>query len=99
MATKIQSIHFDADVKLVNFIEERVQKLTKFFDNITGSEVILKIDKSETGENKITEIKVFIPGNELFAKKQCKTFEEATDLAVDALKNQLVKHKEKLRGV
>jgi len=99
MATKIQSIHFDADVKLVNFIEERVKKLTKFFDNITGSEVILKIDKSETGENKIAEVKVFIPGNELFAKKQCKTFEEATDLAVDALKNQLVKHKEKLRGV
>lgn len=99
MATKIQSIHFDADVKLVNFIEERVQKLTKFFDNITGSEVILKIDKSDTGENKIAEVKLFIPGNELFAKKQCKTFEEATDLAVDALKNQLVKHKEKLRGV
>ncbi|MES2836702.1 MAG: ribosome-associated translation inhibitor RaiA [Bacteroidota bacterium] len=97
MKVNIQSIHFDADVKLINFIEEKVAKLAHFHEGITGNEVFLRLDKSSDAENKIVEIKIHIPGNDLFAKKQCKSFEEATDLAVDALKIQVKKHKEKVK--
>lgn len=96
---KINSVHFDADKKLVEFIHERVNKLATVYDKIIDGEVILKIDNNNSTENKVAEIKLLIPGTDLFAKKQCKSFEEATDTAVDALKKQLKKHKEKLRKV
>lgn len=96
MQIKVQSIHFDADTKLINFIEERLQKLTTFHDRIIKGEVFLRLDKSDINENKIAEVKLSIPGKELFAKRQCKTFEEATDTAVDALKRQIDKHKTKV---
>jgi len=95
MQIQVQSIHFDADVKLIKFIEEKMQKLTTFHDRIIKGEVFLRIDKSDVMENKIAEVKLSIPGKELFAKKQCKSFEEATDIAVDALKKQIDKHKAK----
>jgi putative sigma-54 modulation protein len=97
MAIKIQSIHFDADKKLLSFIEEKANKLYHFFDSIIEIEVYLKVDKSSERDNKLVEIKVLIPGNELFAKKQCKSFEEATDETLDALKAQIIKYKDKLR--
>lgn len=96
MSTIVQSIHFNADQKLVNFVEGKVDKLSQFYDHIIDSEVYLKVDKSALSENKIAEIKLAIPGKELFAKKQCKTFEEATDLAVEALRRQIRKHKGKI---
>jgi putative sigma-54 modulation protein len=99
MTIKIQSVHFDADKKLLEFIQERVDKLNLFYDGIINSEVILKIDKSDSVENKIAEIKLHIPGNDLFAKKQCKSFEEAIDTSIDALKTQVKKHKEKIKGM
>ena len=99
MKVKIQSIHFDADTKLLNFIDERISKLSSLYDGVLGGEVFLRLDKSADSENKITEIKLHIPGNDLFARKQCKTFEEATDTAVDALKSQLVRRKEKEKGI
>jgi putative sigma-54 modulation protein len=95
MQVKVQSIHFDADVKLINFIEEKLQKLSTFHDRIIKSEVFLRLDESDVNENKIAEVKLSIPGKELFAKKQCKTFEEATDVAVDALRRQIDKHRTK----
>jgi len=98
MKLKVQSIHFDADKKLLSFIQERVDKLLHFYEDIIDGEVFLKIEKAEPAENKVTEIKINIPGKVLFAKEQCKTFEEATDLAVEALRKQINKHKEKVRG-
>lgn len=95
MKVKIQSIHFDADVKLLNFIESKVGKLNTYNHSIIDSEVFLRLDKSSSHENKIAEIKLLVPGNDLFAKRQCKTFEEATDLAVEALRRQLKKQKAK----
>lgn len=95
---KISSVHFDADKKLLDFVQERVDKLGQFYDKIIDGDVILKIDNNSTGENKIAEIKLSLPGNEIFAKKQCKSFEEATDSALEALKRQLKKHKEKLNN-
>ena len=98
MNWKIQSLHFDADQQLKSFIQEKANKLLTFFDNIIEGEVILKFDNSNT-DNKISEIKLIIPGKILFAKEQASTFEEATDNAVEAMKKQLTKHKEKVRGV
>lgn len=99
MNVKINSVHFKADRKLEAFIQEKVGKLSQYFDGIVSGDVILKLDNTDTPENKIAEIKLSIPGNDLYAKKQSKTFEEATDQAVDALKVQLKKYKEKLRGL
>jgi putative sigma-54 modulation protein len=97
MKAKIQSIHFDADKKLLDFIHEKMDKAHHLYDHITQSEVFLRIDKSDDTSNKIAEIKMHIPGHELFAKKQCKSFEEATDECIDALIRQLLKHKEKMQ--
>lgn len=99
MNIKINSVKFDADKKLETFIETKLNKLNKIYDDIVGVEVFLKVDNTPTTENKITEIKIDLPGSELFAKKQCKSFEEATDTALLALKRQLKKHKDKIRKV
>ena len=99
MKVKVQSIHFDADSKLLSFVEEKVDKLTHFYEDIIDTEVFLRLDKAEEKSNKIAEIKINTPGKTLFAREQCKTFEEATDCAVDSIKKQMTKHKEKLRGV
>jgi|TARA_B100000674_G_C37175406_1_gene617194 putative sigma-54 modulation protein len=96
MEIQVQSIHFNADQKLITFIKERLNKLNLFYDQIIGSEVYLRLDKSDVNQNKIVEIKLNIPGKDLFAKKQCKSFEEATDVTIDALRRQLKKHKGKL---
>ncbi len=96
MQVQIHSIHFDADKKLIEFIEERLEKLRLFHAQIISAEVTLKIDKADNRENKVSEIKLNVPGKELFAKKQAKSFEESTDQAVDALRKQIEKHKTKM---
>ena len=98
MNIKIHSLHFDADKKLIDFVTQKVEKLSLFADDIVVADVSLKLDNDQEKENKISEIKVEMPGGSLFAKKQCKTFEEATDEAVDALKKQITKYKDKKRG-
>ncbi len=99
MTIKIQSVHFDADKKLLTHVEEKVGKLNTYYDAIISSDVTLKIDKSSSTDNKVAEIRLQIPGNDLFAKRQCRTFEEAADTAVQALKQQIKKHKEKIKGL
>lgn len=98
MKMKVQSIHFDADRKLLTFIEEKIDKLTVFYENIIDSEVYLRLDKASEKDNKIAEIKINTPGKTLFAREQCRTFEEATDSAVESLRRQITRHKEKMRG-
>lgn len=95
MTIRIQSIHFDADKKLLDFIEKKAQKLEQFSDNILDGEVYLKLDKSIDDANKISEIKVSLPGQTLFAKSQCKSFEEATEQSIESLKRQINRFKEK----
>lgn len=99
MKVKIQSIRFDADSKLLEFIEEKVTKLNQFYDGIIASDVILKLEKSSNDENKVAEIRVKIPGNDLFAKRKCKTFEEAVDASIEALRAQVKKRKEKIKSL
>ena len=98
MEVKINSVHFNADERLVDFVNKKVSKLDTFFDGIIKVEVILKVAKPEAANNKVAELKLSIPATDyLFAKKQADSFEEAIDLAVDAIKKQLGKYKEKLK--
>jgi putative sigma-54 modulation protein len=97
MNIRINSVKFDADQKLEDFIEGKVMKLTHFADDILGAEVFLKVGNNQNLENKISEIKLDIPGNDLFAKKKGKSFEESTDNAIEALLRQIKKRKGKLR--
>lgn len=99
MNIKVSSVHFDADKKLLDFVDKKVNKLMKFYEDIIGAEVTLRLENTQDPENKVSEIKLLVPGYDLFAKKQSKTFEEATDIAIEALRQQIGKHKEKLRGV
>ena len=98
MDINIHSIHFDADKKLISFIQSKVKKLIQFNDSIIAADVFLRLDKSQDLENKVAEIKLDIPGNPIFAKKQSKAFEESVDNALEALRRQITKKKEKLRG-
>jgi len=98
MKVNINSVHFKADRKLVAFIQEKVEKLSNVYEGVVGSDVTLKLENTESPENKIAEIRILIRGNDLYAKKQCKTFEEATDTAIDALRKQLSKYKGKIRN-
>lgn len=98
MNIQIHSLKFDADKKLLDFVTQKVKKLSLVTDDIVSAEIILKLEKDEERENKVTEIRVEYPKGPLFARKQSKTFEEATDLVIAALKRQIVKQKGKLRG-
>ena len=99
MNIQIHSVKFDADKKLIDFVNLKLDKLTQFGEDIVNAEVFLRLDKDQERENKISEIKLDLPGGPLFSKKQSKTFEEATDGAIDALKKQITKHKQKKRGM
>lgn len=97
MKVFIQSVNFNADSGLLKFIEKKVQGLSKFHDKIIDAEVFLKVQNTSDKENKISEVKINIPGNELMVKKETKSFEEGVSISVDSLKRQLKKSKEKLR--
>jgi putative sigma-54 modulation protein len=98
MTTNIQSLHFDADKKLIDFTNDKINKLKTFHDGLINGDVILRLDKSSNTENKVAEIKILAKGQELFSKKQSASFEESIDLACEALKTQIKKHKEKSAG-
>jgi ribosomal subunit interface protein len=96
MNIQVKTLHFTADQKLIDFVNKKVPKLDTFFEGIINAEVIMKVVKPETANNKVAEIKLSIPGTDyLFAEKQADTFEEAIDLAIEAIRRQLSKFKEK----
>lgn len=96
MKISINSVHFKADKKLEDFITQKVEKLCSKYSDVIGSEVSLKLDNTDTPDNKIVDIRIMIRGNDLYASKVSKSFEEATDNAIDALKKQMEKYKGKL---
>ena len=98
MEIKIQSIHFDATEQLEAFIEKKIAKLEKTFEDIQKVEVQLKLVKPATAVNKEVSLSVAVPGNTLFVEKTCDTFEESIDLCVESMRGQLQKFKEKLRN-
>jgi putative sigma-54 modulation protein len=97
MKVYTQSVNFNADADLLKFVEKKIEALAKFHDKIVDAEVFLKVQKTSDKENKVTEVKMNIPGSELIVKKITKTFEEGVSMAVDSLKRQLKKSKEKHR--
>lgn len=98
MEIKIQSIHFDVAEKLQTFIQKKVSKLEKFYDDITSIEVVLKVVKPETVANKEAGIKVIVPNYDFYANKICDSFEQAVDECLEALEKQMAKQKEKQRN-
>lgn len=99
MEIRIKSIHFDATEKLQEFINKKVEKLQKSYEDIQKVEVQLKVEKPAAALNKTTSLTVTAPGNTLFVEKTCDTFEEGLDLCLDAMKVQLTKFKEKQRNL
>lgn len=97
MKVNISSLKFKTDKKLEDFINSKVEKLSTVYDGIIGSDVTLKLENGEVQDNKVTEIRLMVRGHDLFARKQSTSFEEATDIAVDALRKQLDKHKDKFK--
>ena len=97
MKVNVHAVNFTVDRKLVDFIQERLMKLEKYYDKVVSSDVFLKVEKTSEKENKIVEVKIHVPGDDFMVKKQCKTFEEAVEMTAESLERLLVKRKEKIR--
>ena len=95
MKLQIHSIRFDADYKLIDIIKKKLNKLETFYDRIIDAEVFLRIDHDDARANKVVEIKLNIPGDQLFVKEKAKSFEVGGDEAAEALRRQMKKFKEK----
>lgn len=93
MNIQIQSVKFDADKKLIDFIEDKVTKLERYSDDILSAEVTLKLDKDSEHGNKVAVLKLDVAGDTLVAERQCKSFEESVDQGIDAVRKQLMKYK------
>lgn len=97
MKLQVHSIHFNADAKLIDFIQKKLDKLETFYDRLVDGEVFLRLN-NEGIDNKTVEVKLRVPGSQLFAIEKARTFEEATDLAANALRIQLKKFKQRLQS-
>ena len=97
MKVNTQSVNFNADQKLIDFIQQRMNKLDQYYDKIIKSDVFLKVENTSEKQNKIFEAKISVPGDSFIVKKVCKTFEEGADSAVNSLGRQLKKRKDKFR--
>jgi putative sigma-54 modulation protein len=93
MQIDIQSIHFDADKKLIQFIRQKIEKLQTFNHAIQSADIFLRIGPASDAANKLVELKLHLPGHVLFASQQSKSFEEATDLCAESVRRQLEKLK------
>jgi putative sigma-54 modulation protein len=97
MEVSIQSLHFDADEKLLEFVEKKAKKLETFFDRLVSVDVTLRLEKTAQVSDKFVDLKVLVPGATLVSSESAKTFEEATDLSTEAMRRQIIKFKEKQR--
>ena len=91
MKVSVHAVNFNVDKKLVDFTDERVGKLEKFYDKIISADVFMKVEQTSEKENKVVETKVIVPGDEFIVKKTCKTFEEGIDLSIESLERLLLK--------
>jgi len=98
MRVNVETPNFAADVKLLNFIERKLSKLEQFYDRIIYADVFLKVQKTKEKSNKIVEVLLSIPGDDIMIKKEARTFEEGTDECVRGLERQLKKRKQKQRA-
>ena len=98
MKVNAQSVNFNADATLIQFVQNRLDKLETFYDKVVSSDVYLKVENTSSKENKIVEIKLHVPKDKFVVKKQCKSFEEAVDSACNSLERKLIKRKQKMRA-
>jgi putative sigma-54 modulation protein len=98
MKVDIQSIHFDADQKLLDFINKKIEKVGTYYEDIRSIDVYLRLEKDAEKDNKTVEVKINLNHNPIFAKEHSSTFEAATDMVLDKLVAQVKKHKEKLQA-
>ena len=97
MKVNVHAVNFNVDGKLVGFIQERMDRLEKYYDKVISADVFLKVEKTSEKETKIVEIKMLVPGDEFMVKKQCKTFEEGVEQSAESLERLLTKRKEKVK--
>ncbi|MBR3677837.1 MAG: ribosome-associated translation inhibitor RaiA [Alistipes sp.] len=95
MEVKIQSVKFDASKQLIEFVEKKMSRLERFEDSSTGVDVVLKLDKDSEKGNKVALVTLRVPGGDIVSEQRARTFEEAVDLALDALKRQIEKKKDR----
>src|SRR5919107_6400625 len=96
MNVNIQTVHFDADVRLIDYVTKKLEKLSTFHDRIVKVDVFLKLDNLvHTIKDKIAEIRVHVPRHNFFVKASSKSFEESFDAALDSLVNQIKRRKER----
>ena len=99
MNVKIQAIHFDADQKLIEMIEEKIQRITHFYDQPMTTTVYLKLDRGNDHiHQKVVEIKVLATGKVIYAEEKSNSFESSFEVALDHVVKQVKRHKEKLHG-
>ena len=98
MKVNTQSVNFNADQKLIDFIQRRMNKLNQYYDKVVTSDVFLKVENTSEKKNKIFEARIHVPGDSFMVKKVCETFEEGADSAASTLERQLIKHKQKIRS-
>ena len=91
MQIQIHSIHFDADQRLLDFVHAKLEKLLTFNNELQSCEVFLRVEKSDSRDNKVVEVKAHIPGKDLFVKRKATSFEAAMDEVHEALRRQVVK--------
>ncbi len=95
MNVQIQSVKFDADQRLIDFVESKMAKLDKFSERIVSADVIMKVDKDHEHGNKVATITLYMPGDDLVAEGRSRSFEDAVDEAIEGIRVQLVRQKEK----
>lgn len=99
MQVNIQSIHFKADRKLTQFIRTKCEKLAHFSTSVLDAQVYLRLDKNPTAGNKVVELKLNVPQHTVYCTERARTFEEATDQALDAAARQLKRYSQRQRAV
>ena len=95
MKVQMHSVHFDADQKLLDFVQQRLNKLETFYDKVTSGEVIMRLNNKDGNDNKTVEIKLLVPGSTLFSQEDAPSFEAAADAATENLRRQITRYKEK----
>ena len=93
----MHAVNFNVDGKLVVYVQQRMNKLDKYYDRVVVSDVFLKLDNTSEKANKIAELRLNVPGDEFLVKKQCKSFEAAVEQCAESIERLLVKRKEKIR--
>ncbi|GAB2561584.1 HPF/RaiA family ribosome-associated protein [Spirosoma aerophilum] len=101
MRLQMHAVKFTADQSLLDFIQAKLDKLDTFHDRIIGGEVFLRLEGADSNKvkEKIVEVRLMLPGKELFVKEHDKSFESATDRVMDVLKDKLVRFKQKRNDI